>query len=72
MKTAEKIIFWTAIGTQAASVLMFGSSFFIKDNARAVKRRYWAVGVGAVGIGATIYLQHGIKVKIPVIVPAVK
>lgn len=32
----------------AASAVLLASSFFVKDNAKAVKRRYWALGIAGV------------------------
>jgi len=38
---------------QTTSVVLLSSSFFIRDNNKAVNRRYWALGIGLVGIGVT-------------------
>lgn len=43
-----------ALGLQVTSVILFSSSFFVRDNNKAVNRRYWALGIGIAGIGLTI------------------
>ncbi len=44
----------TGLLLQAGSIILFSSSFFIRDNNKAVNRRYWALGIGIVGLGVTM------------------
>ncbi len=51
MKDKVKLV---GLVLQASSVLLFSSSFFVRDNNKAVNRRYWALGIGIVGLGVTM------------------
>ena len=44
----------TGLLLQAGSIILFSSSFFIRVNNTAVNRRYWALGIGIVGLGVTM------------------
>lgn len=57
-KNMHKLSLYMQIG----SGLLFGSSFFIKDNEKAVNRRYWSVGLFATAIGIE-YLSKPTKQK---------
>lgn len=40
---------------------MFASSFFVKDNGKAVKRRYYAIAVAGLGYAANYFKVSPIK-----------
>lgn len=46
---------------QIGAVIWFASSFFVKDNDKAVSRRWTALGVGALGLATSYYAHVALK-----------